>query len=115
PGGRITSVAAVEDDASIASASATGSIHVWRVDVARRRAAGSAGGASGGPEKYHGVIGLRQLDPDSGAVLDMCSWGPNVLLYITQHGGVHAWDLRVKQDVWHLPCPPSMRHTDHLI
>jgi len=54
PGGRITSVAAVEDDASVASASVNGSIHVWRVDVARRRTTGSAGGAGAGPEKYHG-------------------------------------------------------------
>lgn len=51
-----------------------------------------------------GVVGLRQLSPDSGAVLDLCSWGPNVMLYITQHGGVHAWDLRVKQVWWACVC-----------
>lgn len=49
-GGRVTAVAAVEDDASIASASANGTIHVWRVDAAWRRP-----GAGGGADKYYGA------------------------------------------------------------
>lgn len=37
------------------------------------------------------------------------------MVYASQHGGVHAWDLRVKQDVWRLPCPPALGLTQHLI
>ncbi len=51
--GRITSVAACQDSQSIASGSASGSIHVWRVEYA-----GRAGAA---PERYTGIVSTRQV------------------------------------------------------
>ena len=30
-------------------------------------------------------------------MLEVMQWGPQLLLYVTQRGGVHAWDLRAKQ------------------
>jgi phosphoinositide-3-kinase, regulatory subunit 4 len=47
--GAITAVAGVEDGASAASASATGSLHVWRVDYTSR----PGGGA---PDKFTGGV-----------------------------------------------------------
>lgn len=48
--GRITAVAACQDGHTVASGSASGSIHVWRVEAA----AGRAGG-------YQGIVGVRQV------------------------------------------------------
>ena len=30
-----------------------------------------------------------------------------LLLYTTQRGGLHAWDLRSNRDAFHLTMPPS--------
>lgn len=57
--GRITSVAACQDSQSIASGSAAGSIHVWRVEYA-----GRAGGA---PERYTGIVSTRQVGAVQGS------------------------------------------------
>ena len=44
-----------------------------------------------------GIVAKRQVTPGLGAVLDVCQWGSSSLLvYSTQRGGVHAWDLRAK-------------------
>lgn len=96
--GRITSVAACQDSQSIASGSAAGSIHVWRVEYA-----GRAGAA---PERYTGIISTRQFSPGAGAVLDLAAWGPSLLVYSTARGGLSAWDLRAGGNAWALPCPP---------
>lgn len=47
-----------------------------------------------------GISAARQLSPGCGGVLDVQGWGPHVIVYATQLGGVHAWDLRVKQVGW---------------
>ena len=113
--GRITAVAAVEDEASVASASASGSVHVWRVEVTHRSSSSVGAAAGGGGEKYLGVVGKRQLSPGEGAVMDVQQWGPHLLMYVTQRGGVHAWDLRAKQDVWLLRCRPALGLTEHMV
>lgn len=51
--GAITAVAGVEDGQSVASASASGSLHVWRVDYTCK-----AGG--GAPDKYTGGGNCRR-------------------------------------------------------
>lgn len=50
--------------------------------------------------------GLRQVAPGEGAVVQVQQWGP-LLLYSTQRGGLHAWDLRMDRDAWQLPAAPS--------
>lgn len=39
-------------------------------------------------------------------MLDIRQWGP-LLLYVTQRGGVHAWDIRMRQDAWTIPLSPQ--------
>ncbi|EFN54741.1 hypothetical protein CHLNCDRAFT_134632 [Chlorella variabilis] len=96
--GRITSVTACQDSQSVASGSADGSIHVWRVEYAAR--------AGGAPERYTGIISCRQATPDGSAVLDLAAWAPSMLIYSTQQGGLAAWDLRAGRDAWSLPASP---------
>ena len=50
--GRITALAACADSQTVASGSAAGSIHVWRVEYAAR--------AVGAPERYTGIVSTRQ-------------------------------------------------------
>ena len=45
------------------------------------------------------------MAPEEGAVLEVQEWG-GLLLYVTQRGQLHAWDLRSKRDAWTLPCKP---------
>jgi hypothetical protein len=60
--GRITCVAAVEDGATIASGSAAGSIHVWRVQTTARLPGGP-------PDRYTGEqkLSVRKCDLGGGA------------------------------------------------
>lgn len=46
--------------------------------------------------------GKRQAAPGEGAVLEVMQWG-SLLLYATQRGGIHAWDLRADTNAWTLP------------
>ncbi|MEW5319540.1 MAG: hypothetical protein WDW38_010685 [Sanguina aurantia] len=109
--GRITSLTGCEDDLSIASASSAGSIHVWRLELQGAgggRTAAATAGTGGGEKRQTGVVCLRQLSPGQGAVTEVTQWGPHLLLYATQRGGVHGWDLRVKRDVWVMAGPPAL-------
>lgn len=47
--------------------------------------------------------------------MEVMQWGPALLLYATQRGGVHAWDLRTRGDVWRLAGPPGLGPTEHLV
>ncbi|KAK9909837.1 hypothetical protein WJX75_008190 [Coccomyxa subellipsoidea] len=93
-GGKILAVAACEEAQSVASASSNGSVHVWRVEYTSR--------SGGAPDRYTGIIGKRQAAPGEGAVLEVMQWG-SLLLYATQRGGIHAWDLRADTNAWTLP------------
>lgn len=47
------------------------------------------------------------MSPDGSVVLDLAAWGPSLLVYTTQQGGLAAWDVRMGRDAWALPCCPS--------
>ncbi|BDA42627.1 hypothetical protein COCOBI_03-5200 [Coccomyxa sp. Obi] len=50
-----------------------------------------------------GRTGKRVAAPGEGPVMEVMQWG-NLLLYATQRGGIHAWDLRADTNAWTLPC-----------
>eukprot|EP00884_Botryococcus_braunii_P002633 jgi/Botrbrau1/12370/Bobra.0239s0019.1 len=104
--GRILSCCACEDNQGVASGSSNGSLHVWRVEYTCT--------THGAPDQYRGIVGSKQADPKEGAVLQMAYWA-GLLLYVTQRGGVHAWDLRAPRDAWRLPCRPNLGQLDHLV
>ena len=54
----MTSVACCNDAQSVASASAAGSVHVWRVEYTAR--------PGGAPDRYTGVTSRRQVGSDMG-------------------------------------------------
>lgn len=105
--GRITCVSPCEDDQSIASGSASGSIHVWRVEYVARP-------GSSAPDQYTGITSRRQLSPGEGAVLRVQQWG-GLLVFATQRGGVHAYDARSGRDAWYIPSPPALGLADQLV
>ena len=39
-------------------------------------------------------------------MLEVTQWG-SLLLYATQRGGIHAWDLRADNNAWSIPCSPN--------
>ncbi|GLI69871.1 hypothetical protein VaNZ11_014588, partial [Volvox africanus] len=92
---------------TVASGSSSGSIHLWRPEYTTRQ--------GGVPDKYTGVAAVRQLSPGQGAILEVASWGPHLLLYVTQRGGVAAWDSRTQRDAWVLPCAPVRGLPEHLL
>ncbi len=47
-------------------------------------------------------------------MLQLQQWG-NLLLYVTQQGGVHAWDLRMRGDAWQLASQPSQGLAEQLV
>ena len=52
------------------------------------------------------LVGQQELSPGEGPVLRVREWG-GLLLFSTQRGGLHAWDLRAGKDAWRIPCPPN--------
>lgn len=88
------SVCSTDGGAGVASASDNGTLHLWKVDYTRRR--------DGRPERYTSITpGGAAGGADEGAVTRVRPWGPHLLLYTTQHGGLHAW-----------VSPPSPRPSD---
>ena len=59
-GGKILACAACEDSQSVASASSSGSVHVWRVEYTSR--------SGGAPDRYTGIIGIPQ------PLVSHCQW-----------------------------------------
>ncbi|KAK9817197.1 hypothetical protein WJX72_010933 [[Myrmecia] bisecta] len=105
-GGRILACTACQDAQSVASGSSNGSVHVWRVETVRA--------GNGAADRYTGIVGQRQMAVSEGAVLEVMQWA-SLLLYVTQRGGVHAWDLRMDRDAWTLPCTPSQGFLEKLV
>lgn len=99
-GGRILDCCVADDQGQrVASASSEGSVHMWRVEYVTR--------PNGVPERYTGAAEERRVTPDEGATLAISRLDDNVLLFATQRGGVHAWDVRTKGDAWTVPADPS--------
>ncbi|GFR49900.1 hypothetical protein Agub_g12005, partial [Astrephomene gubernaculifera] len=92
---------------TVCSGSSSGSLHLWRPEYTTRQ--------GGVPDKYTGVVAVRQLSPGQGAVLHVCGWGPHLLLHVTQRGGVGAWDTRTQREGWVLPCCPTRGLLEHLV
>ncbi|KAG5180485.1 WD40-repeat-containing domain protein, partial [Tribonema minus] len=115
----------VEGSHSIATAASNGSVHVWRVELASTSSnIGSAaphlanGGTMGGPGVGGGgglrVAGsslVKQVAAGEGPVLSVHHFNTDlasVVVYSTQRGRIHAWDLRCSREPWRLAAPPEL-------
>jgi len=106
----VTDVTVIENSHSMASASRNGAVHVWRVDVEARPVDDQAAHASG-PLKMAGLGLLKQIDTDEGAVIGLShfnSEAASVLLYATQSGGLHGWDLRSSNECMYFRVGPEL-------
>jgi hypothetical protein len=127
----VTDLCVIENTHSIASCSENGSIHVWRVEVGMQKKQSSGGAASasstaasesdtttagGGHLSVLGSSQLKKIDPAEGSVLGIQhfnSESASVLLYSTQKGLIHAWDLRSSSEPFVFPIRPELVWIPH--
>ena len=105
----------VENTHSIASCSDSGSIHLWRVELGSQLT--STHNSSSGQEVAPGQLGVmgssvvKKVDPKEGALLGVQhfnSESASVLMYTTQKGLIHAWDLRSNSEPFVFPIRPEL-------
>ena len=122
--GRLTDVTTIENSHSVATACENGSIHVWRVDVARRSmpvlsspagqmASSSSITSPGGPSRsslsVSGMSEIKNLSSSDGGVVCLQHFNgdsASLLTYCTTSGGIRSWDLRSSREPfqYRLPC-----------
>ena len=52
------------------------------------------------------MSGVQEAKPGEGAILELKQWG-QLLVFTTQQGRIHGWDLRSPKDAWVLTAKPS--------
>ena len=117
--GRITAVAMVDSSHSIVAASDVGLLEVVKVEYAPAAdetgggsAAGGGNNSSSGHSKYGGWSEVRKIDVRAeGSVLCVEHFNTiteSLLLYATQRGTIHTWDLRSRREPFTLHIEPAM-------
>ena len=126
--GPVLDIAMVENSHSIASCSGDGSVHVWRVDVQRWQEPADPGpGPNPGSSFHHegfstptsrapglsvsGTSVIKTLDPAEGSVVCIQHFNSDLasmLIFATQSGKVHGWDLRCSREVFELTVRPEL-------
>ncbi|CAM9452987.1 unnamed protein product, partial [Ectocarpus fasciculatus] len=104
--GRLTDVTTIENSHSVATSCEDGSVHVWRVDVAKRTVPANVGiglSPSGGaiknlPSSDGAVVCLQHFNGDSASFLTYC----------TARGSVKSWDLRCSSEPFEYRIPPEL-------
>ena len=116
--GRVTAVAMVDSSHSIVAASDVGLLEVMKVEYApaadesgaNSTASNNTGAA--GHSKYGGWSEVRKIDARAeGSVLCVEHFNTvteSLLLYGTQKGVVHSWDLRSRREPFTLAIEPAM-------
>jgi WD40 repeat protein len=121
--GVVTDVVSIENSHSVASCSDDGSVHVWRVDIASNNPtpesfvnAGSSNDDPGGTVRSQsmsisGYSMIKSIDSCEGSIVnlqhfnnDMCS----VLVYASQKGIIHGWDMRSVRDSFKYTLRPEL-------
>ena len=108
----------VENSHTIASASMNGSIHLWRVDHYKQRIGnvnGMASALDNRHQNHHGsILGstvLKTIDVEEGQLLNINHFNSDsasILLYTTQKGYIHAWDLRNNMEPFVITVRPEL-------
>ncbi|TYZ60520.1 hypothetical protein PybrP1_009298 [[Pythium] brassicae (nom. inval.)] len=98
-GGVLTDMIVLENSHSVASASSSGSVHVFRVDKVN---------AVGG--NFH-ATGLKELRSENSAVMvldHLNNVTESLLIYAARNGEIRAWDLRMRREAWRLEVSPEL-------
>ena len=124
--GRVTAVAMIDSSHSIVAASDVGLLEVMKVEYAPAAEESGGSSASGGSNnssnsnsssatghsKYGGWSEVRKIDARAeGSVLCVEHFNTvteSLLLYATQKGTVHTWDLRSRREPFTLHIEPAM-------
>ena len=117
---RINDVAMIENSHSVASAASDGSVHVWRIDQVSSKRASLPGGDDGTASstahyqdyaRVSGSIVVRTLNPREGEVLAVNHFNTDdasTLVFATQKGTIHSWDLRCAAEPFSINMRPEL-------
>lgn len=122
--GSILDVCHIENSHTVATASDDGSIHVWRVDLASSSIPETSANAAGDldPAGGHGSVRspglsvsgysvIKTLDTSEGSVVSVQHYSgemSSVLVYATQKGAIHGWDMRSTKECFSFPIRPEL-------
>ena len=112
---RVNDVAMVEGTYSVVSGASNGSIHVWRVDLVSPPRLRPTSPVAERRERSRvvGTTAVRESNPEEGEVLAVShftSVSNSVVVYATQKGVVHTWDLRCAEEPFSLYHGPKLGH-----
>ena len=126
---RINDITMVENGHSVASAASNGSVHVWRVDQvsskrsslpgssdARVRGDLPASSLARNHRDHFRVSGssvVRTLNPQEGEVLAINHFNTDnasTVVFATQKGVIHSWDLRCAAEPFKMSIWPELGH-----
>lgn len=94
-GGKIKSLAILENSHSIAAGSDNGSIHIFRVEYAMKK--------DSTLHRYTGLSTVKNIDVTEGSIVGLDHFNTDfqsLLVYATNKGKIHCWDLRAKKEAW---------------
>jgi phosphoinositide-3-kinase regulatory subunit 4 len=106
---RINDVAMIEGTHSVLSGDSSGSVHVWRVDMVQSTSAQSGNRTA----RAIGSSEVRQINPSEGEILAVTHFtgiSSSVVIFATQKGAIHSWDLRCAQEPFMLSHSPALGH-----
>lgn len=115
---RVNDTVIFEQSHSVASAASDGSVHVWRVDLASSKSPAQPDSRdarlitnSSEHSRVSGSTEIRKVDPMEGEVLSVShfnSLSASVLVFATQKGAMHSWDLRAEREPFKLSHSPEL-------
>lgn len=101
-GGKIKALTVCENSHSIASGSDNGTIHVFRVEFTAKK---------DNMNKFTSVTNMKVLDQiEEGPIVGLDHFNSDVqslLVFGTNRGRIHGWDLRAKKEAFLLSNPPK--------
>lgn len=103
PGGKILSLAIADNSHSFIAGSSNGSIHVVRVEAISKK-----------PNyEYSGATTIRKVDNTEGAVVSVkhvenFETAQSLIIYATDAGIIHAWDMRTQREAWSVHNRPHL-------
>eukprot|EP01114_Cavostelium_apophysatum_P012831 TRINITY_DN2969_c0_g1_i1.p1 TRINITY_DN2969_c0_g1~~TRINITY_DN2969_c0_g1_i1.p1 ORF type:complete len:516 (-),score=120.65 TRINITY_DN2969_c0_g1_i1:12-1559(-) len=102
-GGKIKAITICEASHSVASGSDNGTIHVFRIEYTTKK--------DSTLNRYSGVSTVKNIDSGDGAIMGIDHFNTDstsLLVYATNHGKLHSWDLRAKKEPWCLLNPSNL-------
>lgn len=99
--GQVNAITICENSHSVASASSLGSVDVFRVEYLQKDRKNIF--------DYHGTQHITTISHEEGPIIDIChyesdSQNQSLLVFMSQQGILHGYDLRAKREAWSIQC-----------